>query len=249
MLLTYQLYQGNKGDVMNHQIKNHRTGKIIFEGRFPLLRDCVEEAQRDNVCLDFADLSRANLVNASLDEASLRHARFHDANLMGANMSEASLDGADFTNAALHNACLCSSSLTNCHFDGTLFGATDIAGSKIDRSVFSTLSAFHLNFQDALSMQGCVFINPCGTYSTMSQPPLTVGGLRYPVVIMDHHIKIGAWAARHAEFFSCLNNYATADGPLDDSSIRAFIQNHGECLRKLIFMAKPESCWPAQRQV
>jgi hypothetical protein len=185
------------------QIKNHRTGAVIFEGDFFSLRRCAEQAVCDGICLDFADLTRANLVNASLDEAQLRHARLGGANLMGANLSEAELDGADFTNAGLQNACLCLAGLRRCRFDGALFGATDIAGARLDRAFFSTLSAFHLNFRDAVSMQGCLYAEPDGAPCVFSRPPVVINGLRWPVIIMDRHIKIGSWLQRLDSFLSC----------------------------------------------
>jgi hypothetical protein len=181
-----------------HQIKNHRTGGIIFEGDFPSMAKCVEQAVQEGVCMDFADLTHVNLVNASLDEACLRHARLAGANLMGANLSEADLDGADFTNAGLQNACLCFSSLRHCRFEGTGFGATDIAGCAVDRGTFSTLSAFFLNFRDTASMQGCVYADPGPMNCVFSRPPVVITGFPWPIIIMDRHIKIGSWTGRLA---------------------------------------------------
>ena len=184
------------------QIKNHRTGTVIFEGDFASLRDCAEHAAGDGVCLDFADLAHANLVNASLDETSLRCARLHGANLTGANLSEADLDGSDFTDAVLCNTCLCFSSLRHCRFDGALFGAADITGSAVDRCVFSTLSAFHLNFRGAGSMDGCIYVDPENIHCPFSRPPAVVAGLAWPVVVMDRHIKIGSRIMTHGRFLS-----------------------------------------------
>lgn len=185
------------------QIINHRTNRVLYQGRFASLRACAEHAVKNGVRLDFADLRRANLVGASLDGASLRGACMAGANLMGANVSEAVLDGADLSGAGLQNTCLCYSSLRGCVFIDALFGATDIAGAAIDRCMFSTLSALHLPFRDTGSMQGCAYIDPDGVHCPFSRPPLVIGGLAWPVVVMDRHVKIGGWLVGLDGLLSC----------------------------------------------
>lgn len=217
---------------LRKQIKDRRTGNILFEGDFPALRACVEQAVADRVVLDGADLSDANLVNASLDDALMPNACFRNANLMGANLSECSLDGADFTNANLQSACLCFSSLKNCRFEGTSFGATDIAGCDISGGVFSTLSAFSLNFIDAINLSGCRYLHE-GTACGFSRPPVAINGLPFAVSMMDEHILTGSRLWLRKEIRALANDSRPAARPGGDGSLYAFIRSYGGLFREL----------------
>ncbi|PJB73000.1 MAG: hypothetical protein CO093_01695 [Alphaproteobacteria bacterium CG_4_9_14_3_um_filter_47_13] len=50
------------------QIKNSRTNIILYEGVFATVKDCLEQAVQERVCLDYADLRHANLANGALDD-------------------------------------------------------------------------------------------------------------------------------------------------------------------------------------
>lgn len=182
------------------QIRHHRTGTILYAGRFRTVRDCVEQAVRDGVCLDYADLRNANLAHAALDDATLRRARLDYANLTGANLSEARLSGASFAHATLYGTCLCFSALDSCDFRGAFFGGTDVAGAVLDRGRFSTLSAFSLNFIDAGQLQNCLYHAEDGKGCAFSKPPLVLHGLAQPIVLMEEHILIGHRLLRRAEW-------------------------------------------------
>ncbi len=173
-------------------IKNHRTEEVIYEGVFATARACAEQAVREGICLDHADLRHANLANAELDDALMRGARLDGTNLTGANLSEAQLDGASFTDATLHAACLCLSSLVNCGFEGASFGATDITGCVMRQCRFSTLSTFTLNFIDAAIIEDCRYHGDNGAICSFSKPPVVVQGLPLPVIFLDRHLKIGS---------------------------------------------------------
>lgn len=226
------------------QVKDHRTGKVIFGGDFPTLRECVEQAVVDRVVLNGANLSEANLINASLDDAQMQNACFRNANLMGANLSEASLDNADFTNANLQSACLCFSSLKNCRFEGTAFGATDIAGCDISGSIFSTLStlstistlstlsAFSLNFIDAISLSGCRYLHE-GTACGFSCPPVVISGLPFAISMMDEHILTGSRLWLRKEIRALANDNRPAARPGGDGGLYAFIRSHKGLFREL----------------
>jgi uncharacterized protein YjbI with pentapeptide repeats len=177
-------------------IKTHDTAETLYQGAFSTMRETLECAIRENVSLDNADLQGANLTNAMLDDAKLRGARFDHANLQGANLSESQMDGANFFNAALYNACFCGSSLRGALFDGADFGGTDVAGATLDGSIFSTLSAFALNFTGAASLQDCYWKDGA-MLCNFSKPPLVVSGLDYPLAVFDAHIKIGSLVMAH----------------------------------------------------
>lgn len=212
-------------------IKNHRTGEVLFTGQFETARSCVEQAAADGVCLDEADLRHTNLSHAALDDISLRRARLDHANLTGANISEAKLDGTSFFGATLHAACLCLSNMTGCDFTATLFGATDITGAVLNGSLFTTLSAFGLNFINAESLIDCRYRDPEGIESTFSRPPLTVCGLPVPVILFDEHLKIGNRIDRYHDWFTQTNDNAPPRE--EDRLVYTFFRKYRPMLREL----------------
>lgn len=207
------------------QIKNYRTGETIFAGRFASAKECVEQACRDHVNLDYADLRHTNLGNAMLDDITMRHARLDYANLTGANLSEAQLSNTSFAYATLHAVCFCYSSLENCNFDNALFGATDITGCALQKSRFSALSAFSLNFRDSARMDNCVYRAAAGTMCPVSRPPLVLKGLSVPVILMDLHLKIGHTVKTCREWRQQTNDNLPA-GAGDLASLYSSVQRH-----------------------
>ncbi len=177
---------------MRHfQITSCVDKSIIFEGQFYRFRHCLEQAVKEHVELQCADLTRRNLCNAMLDDAKLAHADFSGSNLTGANLSEAQLSGASFVNTDLYNTCFAGSDLRACRFEGASFGGTDITGCDISHSRFSTTSCFSLEFARAASMQGCLFTNPDGLRGLMSRPPVVIRGGNPPMMVfMDECLKI-----------------------------------------------------------
>lgn len=172
-------------------IKHHRTKTVLHAGHFSGLRAAVEDAVRTHVRLDGADLRHANLALAGLDGAALSGARLDGANLTGANLSESVLSGTSLAGTTLHGACLCFSDLENCDFCGALFGGTDIAGTRLDRSRFAGLSTFSLNFIDADSLKDCLYLDTDGQKHLFSHPPLVVLGLPQPLILTERHIQVG----------------------------------------------------------
>jgi len=214
------------------EIRNHRTGTIIYEGEFATARACVEQAVGDGICLDYADLRHTNLANATLDDAVMRHVRLDGANLTGANLSEAQLDGTSFVNAALYAACLCLSSFSGCGFEGATFGGTDIAGSRLQACRFSTLSAFSLNFIDAAAIADCRYYASEGAVCPFSKPPLVLQGLALPVIALDHHLKIGSSARTWQEWDGPINDNAPQGRP-GSSHAYTFFQRYQPLLRDM----------------
>ncbi|MCB9990985.1 MAG: pentapeptide repeat-containing protein [Rhodospirillales bacterium] len=220
------------------EIKNHKTGEIIYTGHFTSAKACLEQAVADRVCLDYADLRHANLCNAGLDDVVMRYARLDHANLTGANLSEAHLQGTRFSGTVLHGACLCVSDLRQCDFTGSLFGGTDIAGCTISGTNFSTLSAFSLNFIDTAELNGCIYHSSTGVSCAFSQPPLLLQGLPLPVVFMDRHLKIGTCVKTYEDWSRCTNDNIPADRP-DSSHIYTFFRKYQDLLQQLRRNLKP----------
>lgn len=175
----------------NITITHCKTGQPLFEGHFRNLRHAVETAIKEGQSLAFADLRHASLVNAEMDGAILDNALLENANLMGANISEASLRHTCFINAQMHSTVLCESHIEASSFKGALFGATDIAGAKINHCLFDTLSAFSLNFNTTETIGSNGFIAAQEQCCGFSRPPLVLHGLPYPVIRLDHHLLIG----------------------------------------------------------
>ena len=174
------------------KLRTTQNNKILFEGRFPSFKECLEQAIFNKIPLHHIDLTGQDLSNANLDNAQMGFADFTGTNLTGANLSESYLRGSNFENAALYNTCLCLSNISECNFQNTSFGGTDIFGTILCHSTFSTLSAFSLDFGSAQQMQNCRFVNAKGKVAKMSRPPIIIQGLsRKPIIIMDNAISAG----------------------------------------------------------
>lgn len=176
----------------HYTITNHHTQEILFKGTFKSFKRCIEQAVLDNINLENADLSYKNLQCANIDTAKLSGAKLHFTNLNHANISEASLSSCDFSGASLIGTCLAESDLSGSNFTNAGFGSTDITDAILDQSLFSTLSALLLPFQDAKSMGSCIFKTASGHEISLSQPPLVLGGaLRCPIAILDKTVLFG----------------------------------------------------------
>lgn len=218
-----------------YTLKNTR-GEIVFRGPFASVRHCAETAVRESVSLQGVKLRRANLRGANLDGALLEGADLRGANLEGANLSEARLDKSRLEGANLQGACLCESSLRWCDFRDASFGATQIAGSDLTGSIFSTLSAFTLDFASCQAMAGCIYHNAHGESCPISQPPVVISGLPRPVVLMDRHIKIGHAVATYAQW---IHRFRDQPGPAASGFV--FERREGEeSLARLILALQRE---------
>ena len=86
------------------QIKLRWSDKILFEGEYNSMKDCVVGANLLGADLRGADLLGADLSDANLSGADLRGAYLLGANLLGADLSDANLLGADLRGADLSGA-------------------------------------------------------------------------------------------------------------------------------------------------
>jgi len=178
--------------MQHYTLRTYHTKETLFEGQFHSLTECLETAISQKKNLSHIDLRFQNLSNANLDEAIMPDADFTGANLNGTNLTESYLHNAIFYNTTLYSVCLCYSNLSNCNFISASFGATDILGAIMTQTLFSTLSAFTLNFSTVKNMQGSLFVNPDGSTSSMSRPPIVINGYnKSPIIILDQEIRHG----------------------------------------------------------
>lgn len=166
-----------------HTIHSARTNTLLYRGHFKNFKDCLEQAVREGADLSHADLSKRNLGNACLDDGFLEGADFSGCNLTGANLSETCLRGASFRGADLYNVCMACADLSHCNFEDAAFGATDISGSDISFSRFSTLSCFTLDFTAARRLENCVYSGEESTALSWSAPPVIVRGLGRKILV------------------------------------------------------------------
>ena len=90
-------------------------GKVLFalEKENNTIKDTLEEAVRNNVNLENANLEYADLINANLRNANLENANLEYADLINANLRNANLENANLENANLRNANLENANLRN----------------------------------------------------------------------------------------------------------------------------------------
>lgn len=216
---------------MPHFALQTTDGNILYEGNARSLRHCVEKAVAQGVDLRKIDLRCANLSNANLDNTRMPGADLSGANLTGANLSESLLDGTDLSGASLQNTCLAWTSLKHCSFLNADFGATDVAGADLSGAVFSTLSAFSLNFIDCAEMKGAAFVEPDGTSCPMTRPPAVLLGLPdSPIIFLDRHVRIsGTFLSRNEWILRARRSIGPAHDPAHDLPKRKAISGES-CL-------------------
>ncbi len=96
-----------------------RNGKTVFAGMFANHAACLEAAVRQNVSLDYIDISGLSLRNCTLDGASLRHADLRYCDLTSSNLSECDIRYALLDGARLVDTCLTESRLDHASLRGT----------------------------------------------------------------------------------------------------------------------------------
>ena len=69
------------------QIKNWKTGAVIFEGDYPTIKAAVEAAVKQGVSLAYADLSGQDLSNGDFKCGDFRYADFRRSNLQKTDFS------------------------------------------------------------------------------------------------------------------------------------------------------------------
>ena len=100
------------------EIRNWRTGEVIYQAKVNTLKELVEKAVKEGVSLKCAylkntDLRKADLSCADLYGADLRGADLSGSYLYGTDLSCADLGGADLSNAKLRDTCLVNADLSD----------------------------------------------------------------------------------------------------------------------------------------
>ena len=119
-------------------------GKVLFtyEKENATIKDAVEQAVKEKVSLNYANLDSANLDSANLRSANLSSANLYSANLDSANLDSANLRSANLDSANLYSANLYSANLYSANLRSVLNKETaylpifckwsfSIAGEKI----------------------------------------------------------------------------------------------------------------------
>jgi hypothetical protein len=213
-------------------IKHRATGIMLFQGDYADQRAAIEDAVSTGASLDGADLRGANLCNAMLDGAQWRHVSLHGANLTGANLSEALIDHCDMRNTTLFGTCFCESTVQDTDLSGALCGGTDIAAARLERVLFSTLSALQMNFRDTAVIEACAFHDEAaGQTALFARPPVYVGGLDQPVIVLDSHVRIGPHMIPRRVWLSIANdNWPGPATERPDSLVYNFVRRHARLL-------------------
>ena len=107
-------------------------GDVLFEYEKEnnTVKDTVEEAVRQKVNLNGANLYRANLDGANLDWASLNGANLDRANLNEASLYRASLNGANLNRANLNRANLDGANLDRANLNEASLNGANLDGAK-----------------------------------------------------------------------------------------------------------------------
>lgn len=132
---------------------------ILYEGRFRTIRRCVEHAVRNDTDLSCADLKTCNLQGAKLDNARMDNACLWGASLEGATMTWGSFRDADFRGAGLSGADLSGADLSGSDLSGASMSRTVIAGANLNDAIFSCPTVLTLNFAEADSLEGAVYLH------------------------------------------------------------------------------------------
>ena len=173
-------------------IKQKRTGKILFSGKFKNFKECLEEAVQRKINLSEAQLAYKNLSNINIDNAQLYGADFTNSNLSQANLSEGNFENANFNRANLVGACMSESNFKNANFKNTSFGANILNDAIMDHCIFNTLSAYTLDFYSLRSMLMCSFLHHDKFLFNLSKPPTVVlGKSSYPIIIVEKNAYFG----------------------------------------------------------
>lgn len=197
------------------------TNEVIFDGWFSTIKDCVESAVKDSVCLDGVNLSGMNLSCSNLDDAQMAGANLRNTNLNGANLSESVFDNSVMIGADLSHACFALSSLMNVDMTLSSFATTDVTDAVISECQFSCPSVFNTMFGRAAVFSNCTYVHEKKGICMMKKPPIVISGLSREVVYMDDVIKIGG------EFIAKCDLIAAGDRHLEfiyGREIAAFIR-------------------------
>ena len=172
----------------------HWTGRVLYTHQPEdlsglTMRHAMEAASKSD-----ADLSGADLRGADLSGADLRGAVLRGAVLRGAVLSDAVLSDADLSGADLRGAVLSDADLRGADLSGAVLSDAVLRGAVLSGAVLS----------DA-DLRGATVYGV-----KITRTPVAIDGLRWTVLIIDGHIKIGCQ-------FHAINAWSS----FDDAAIAA----------------------------
>ena len=162
------------------EIKHRFTGKVIFNLECTSLKACVEMAVETG-----ADLRGADLRDADLRGASLGGAYLSGADLRGTCLSGASLGGAYLSDAYLSDA-----DLRGAYLRGASLGGAYLSGADLRDADLRGASLGGASFRGAY-LSGADLSGAGGEKIESNLIPIQILGLRWNILILDSHIKIG----------------------------------------------------------
>ncbi len=155
------------------EIKNRFTGTVIFshEAENNTMKLTVEAAVKSQVYLRNSNLSGSYLRNS---------------NLSGSNLSNSDLRNSDLSNSNLRNSDLSDSNLRGSNLRGSDLSNSDLSNSDLRGSNLRGSNLSNSYLSNSYLSGGCY-----GAGIPLTAPPLHILGLKWPVLILDMHIKIG----------------------------------------------------------
>lgn len=168
------------------------SGETLFKSSHVTVKESVEEAVSEGVCLDGINLRKAKLSGAQLDMAKMKNACFWGADLTGADMSDGCFDGADFRTAILKDSCVSEASFIHSNFHGAYCSQMLVAGADFKKALFSCPSIFSCDLEATACLKGAVYSHHGEIDCPLSHAPIIIKGLKQPVVIMGQDILIGS---------------------------------------------------------
>ena len=136
-------------------IKNKRDDVLFeYEKENNTIKDTVEEAVRNGVSLENADLVCADLSNAYLSGANLCEADLSGANIREANLSDAYLKDAHFEHAYFYYADLSCANLSGANLrEACLFGvnfrSANLSGAYLSNAIINAAGMAFTNLSEA----------------------------------------------------------------------------------------------------
>ncbi|WP_296683392.1 pentapeptide repeat-containing protein [Flavobacterium sp.] len=115
-------------------------GKVLFTytNENATIKDAVEQAIKEKVSLNHADLRSANLCSANLYLADLSSADLRSANLSSADLCSANLSSADLSSANLSSADLSSADLSSANLRSADLCSANLSSANLSSADLSS---------------------------------------------------------------------------------------------------------------
>ena len=178
----------------------------------------LSEADLIGAHLSAADLREANLSEADLSEAYLGGANLFTANLFRANLFRADLSGADLIDADLRGADLIGANLSGADLSGAnLIGANlsgaNLSGADLSNAVLEESVFGDTNLSGTKGLESCTHHSPSivdhRTLAKSGKLPLKfLRGVGLPDTLIDY---LPSLLGDALEFYSCFISYSSKD--------------------------------------